>query len=139
MKKILALTLALILCLGLLAGCAGDDKPANGTEAADGGKAKAKITVIDKDNKEFPYDSEFTDVVSLREALFEAKLITEEQYGAMFVENIDGHVADVINDGCTWMIQDKDKKDLSSSMDEVKVHDGDVLYLQYYVVPNFDD
>ena len=85
------------------------------------------------------YDIEFTDGVSLREALFEAKLITEEQYGAMFVENIDGHVADVINDGCTWMIQDKDKKDLSSSMDEVKVHDGDVLYLQYYVVPNFDD
>lgn len=138
MKKILALTLALILCLGLLAGCANEDKPAGGTEAA-GGKAKAKITVIDKDNKEFPYDIEVTDGVSLREALFEAKLITEEQYGAMFIENIDGHVADVLNDGCTWMIQDKDKKDLSASMDEVQVHDGDVLYLQYYVVPNFDD
>ena len=133
MKKILALSLVLILCLGLLAGCAGNDTPAGGD------KAKVKITVIDKDNKEFPYDIEVTDGVSIREALFEAKLITEEQYGAMFVENIDGHVADVINDGCTWMIQDKDKKDLSSSMDEFKVHDGDVLYLQYYVVPNFDD
>lgn len=133
MKKILALTLTLILCLGLLVGCANEDKPAGGE------KAKVKITVIDKDNKEFPYDIEVTDGVSMREALFEAKLITEEQYGAMFVENIDGHVADVTNDGCTWMIQDKDKKDLSASMDEVKVHDGDIFYLQYYVVPNFDD
>ena len=85
------------------------------------------------------YDIEVTDGVSMREALFEGKLITEEQYGAMFIENIDGHVADVENDGCTWMIQDKDKKDISSSMDEVKVHDGEAFYLQYYVVPNFDD
>jgi hypothetical protein len=77
----------------------------------------------------------------MRKALLDNKLITEEEAGGMFIETIDGHTANVEEDGCTWLIKDKAGKDLGNgmNMDEIKLHAGDELTLQYFVVPNFDD
>ncbi len=133
MKKIRFAALILVLCLSLtlLAGCAGT--------ASDSEKASATLILIDKDEKEYSYDIEFTDGATLREALFEAGLITEEDYGAYFIENIDGHIADVENDGCTWLPLDADRNQIvGKSFDDITLTNGDTLYLQYYVVPDFD-
>lgn len=136
MKKTFVLSLIVALVLGLLVACGATE---NGGTDNGGDKATVKLTVIDKDEAEFPYEISVTDGTTMREALFEGGLISEEQHGAMFIEDIDGHIADVEEDGCTWMIQDKDGNDLGSSMDEVTVHDGDEFILLYYVVPFFDD
>ena len=130
MKKIFALSLALILCLGLLVGCAKD--------AGSGEKATAKLILVDKDEKQYTYDLEITDGMTLREALWKNKLISEEEYGAMFVQNIDGHVANVQEDGCTWMPQDTSRKQIMGTFDEITLKSGETIYLQYYVVPDFD-
>lgn len=131
MKKLLALVLVLALSLCVLAGCSKD-------EGEDGGKIDMKIVLIDKDDKQYTYDLHVTDGATLRDALYEAKLITEETYYAMFVENIDGHVADVLNDGCTWLPQDENGQQIMGTFDEITVSAGQTITLQYYVVPMMD-
>ena len=134
MEKNRIVSLILVLCLGLtlLAGC-------GSKKTSDGDKATATLILIDQDEKEYTYTMEITDGATLREALFEAGLITEEEFGAFFVQNIDGHIADVENDGCTWLPMDADKNALSGkSSDDITLKNGDTLYLQYYVVPDFD-
>lgn len=130
MKKIIALALVCILCLSLFAACSSD----NGSSD----KAKATIILVDKDEKEYKYEIEFTDGSSLRDALHEAKLIDDDEYSAMFIQNIDGHVASVEDDGCTWMPQDANRKQIMGTFDEITVKSGDTIYLQYYIVPDFD-
>jgi len=130
MKKIIALALVCVLCLSLLVACSSD----NGS----GEKAKATIILVDKDEKEYKYEIEFTDGSSLRDALHEAGLIDDDEYSAMFIQNIDGHVANVEEDGCTWMPQDTERKQIMGTFDEITVKAGDTIYLQYYVVPDFD-
>ena len=135
MKKILTVMLALTLCALMLAlvGCA-----SNGGN--NGEKSAGKIILIDKDGTEYPYDVKFDDGMSLRAILSENGLITEEQAAAMFIENIDGHIADVANDGCTWQPFDANKNMIAGkSYDEITMKNGDTIYLQYFVVPNFDD
>lgn len=131
MKKILIAFLVLVSCMSLLvlSGC--------GSKSS-GEQVTAKLTIIDKDETEYSYDITFTDGATLREALFEAGLITEEEHGAMFVENIDGHIANVAEDGCTWLPLDANKEQISGSFDDITIHGGDTIYLQYYVVPDFD-
>lgn len=92
MEKNRIVSLILVLCLGLtlLAGC-------GSKKTSDGDKATATLILIDQDEKEYTYTMEITDGATLREALFEAGLITEEEFGAFFVQNIDGHIADVDN------------------------------------------
>lgn len=132
MKKILTaiLVLASLLSVLSLTACGGN----SGT----GEKVSVKFILVDKDDKEYTYDVNVTDGATLRDALYEAKLIDEDQLSAMFVETIDGHTADVMNDGCTWMPQDANRQQLTGSFDDITVHGGDTIYLQYYVVPNFD-
>lgn len=132
MKKILVAFLVLVSCMSLLALCS------CGNRSSGEQQVTAKLILIDKDETEYSYDIAFTDGISLREALFEADLISEEEYGAMFVENIDGHIANVEEDGCTWLPLDADKEQISGSFDDITLHNGDTIYLQYYVVPNFD-
>lgn|GEM_PF-4720654 len=56
----------------------------------------------------------------------------------MFVENIDGHIADMEEDGYTWLPMDANKEQISGSFDDIMLHGGDTIYLQRYVVPYFD-
>ncbi len=132
MKKITAPALVLALSLCVLAGCSKKDG------GSDGDKIDMKLILIDKDEQQYTYDLPVTDGATLREALYEAKLISEETYYNMFVENIDGHVADVLNDGCTWLPQDEDGNQIMGSFDEITVSAGQTITLVYYVVPNFD-
>lgn len=130
MKKIIALALVCILCLSLFAACSSD----NGSSD----KAKATIILVDKDEKEYKYEIEFTDGSSLRDALHEAGLIDDDEYSAMFIQNIDGHIANTLEDGVTWMPQDTSRKQIMGTFDEITVKSGDTIYLQYYIVPDFD-
>lgn len=130
MKKLISLTLVLILCVCTAAGC--------GNKSGSGEAASATLILVDQDEKEYTYELNFEDGSSLREALWQSKLISEEEYGAMFIENIDGHIADVEEDGCTWIPQDTDRKQIMGTFDEITVKNGDTIYLQYYIVPDFD-
>ena len=103
-----------------------------------GEKVEATIILIDKDSKEYTYNIKFTDGASLRDALYEAELIDEDEYSAMFVSNIDGHIANAIEDGVTWMPQDTNRKQIMGTFDDITIHAGDTIYLQYYIVPDFD-
>lgn len=131
-RKLTALVLAMALVLGLLAGC-GD----SGSSSNDG-KIDCKIILVLEDGTEVPYDLHVTDGATLRDALYEAELISEETYYAMFVDNIDGHIADAINEGVTWMPTDTDGNQITGSFDEITVSDGQTIKLVYYVVPDFD-
>lgn len=135
MKKMLTKALLLLCCLSLLLslGCATD----NGNQSS-GEKAKAKIILVLEDGTELPYDIEFTAGSTLRMALYEGGLIEEDQTAAMFVETIDGHTADVMNDGCTWLPCDENGEQIMGSFDEIIVEDGQTIYLQYFVVPYMD-
>ena len=147
-RKIAVLVLALALALGVLAGCgssgSGDssNNPANNTasdsNSSTGEKINAQIILVDKDEAEYSYDINVTDGATLREALYEAELITKDTYEAMFVEDIDGHVASVLVDGVTWLPCDADGNQLGGLFDDITVKDGDVIKLVYYVVPEMD-
>lgn len=126
-----ALIFIFALTLIMLAGC--DSK------SGSGGKADVKFVLILEDETEVEYKVTVTDGSTLRDALFEAKLISEETYSAMFVDNIDGHIADAINDGVTWMPCDENGEQISGSFDEITVSDGETIKLVYTVVPNFED
>ena len=128
MKKTIALALVCILCLSLLVACS----------SGSGEKVKATIILVDKDEKEYKYEIEFTDGSSLRDALHEAKLIDDDEYSAMFVSNIDGHIANALEDGVTWMPQDANRKQITGTFDDITVKAGDTIYLQYYIVPDYD-
>lgn len=134
MKKFLTTALALVCCLLVLAGCSNGGNGGN----EGGEKAKAHIVLVLEDKTELPYDIEFTAGSNLRMALFEGGLIEEDQTAAMFVETIDGHTADVLNDGCTWLPCDENGQQIMGSFDEIIVEDGQTIYLQYYVVPDMD-
>lgn len=126
------MVLALVLSLGVLAGCGGDGGK------TDGGKIDTKIILVLEDSSEIPYDISVTGGATLRDALFEAELISEETYYAMYVDNIDGHIADAINDGVTWMPCDADGNQIMGTFDDITVEDGGTIKLVYYVVPDFD-
>lgn len=139
--KVLVLMLALVLTLGMMTACSGDNG-GNGD-----GKASAKVILVLEDGSEVPYDIEVTEGVSLREGLYEAGLIDDENHVGMFVTTIDGHTADALTDGVTWLPTDKDGNELEDEIDVeamcmldfIAVNDGDEIYLQYYTVPNFED
>lgn len=134
-----ALFLALALSLSILAGC-GD-----GGKQQDSGKIDTTVILVLEDGSEVKYDLHVTAGSTLRDALYEAELISEETYYAMFVDNIDGHIADVMNDGVTWLPCDMDGNqipvtgDVISAFDSYILEDGGSVKLVYYVVPNFDD
>lgn len=129
----LSIALGLLCCLTLImsVGCSSAD-------AGNSEKVTAKIILVLEDGTEVPYDIEFTDGATLRMALYEGGLIEEDQTAAMFVENIDGHIADVMNDGCTWLPCDENGEQITGSFDEITVKGGQTIYLQYYVVPYMD-
>ncbi len=132
MKKILTIFLALTMVIGSLVGCSGGDKSSSDS------KAKVSIVLVLEDQTEKNYEIECTEGTSLREALYEGGLITEETYGAMFVDTIDGNTADTINDGVTWMPTDSDGKQIMGTYDEITVTDGQTIRLVYTVVPDMD-
>ena len=137
--KLATLILALALSLSLLSAC-GD----SGSKA-DGGKIDTTVILVLEDGSEQKYDLNVSSGLTIREALYEAELITDDDLYAMFVENIDGHIADTMNDGVTWLPCDMDGNqlpvsgDVISAFDSYILEDGGSIKLVYYVVPSFDD
>ncbi len=129
MKKTLSVMLVLVLCLSMLIAC--------GAKTSDE-KISAKIILIDKDDAQYEYDIKCDNGATLRDALHENGLIDEDEYSAMFVQNIDGHIANVLEDGCTWMPQDENGKQIMGTFDDITLSAGQTIILQYYIVPDFD-
>lgn len=140
--KLTALVLALTLCLGLLSACGDSGKDDGGSE---GGKINTTVILVLEDESEVKYDINVSAGLTVREALYEAGLISEDTLYAMFVDNIDGHIADAINDGVTWMPCDMDGSQLPvtgeamSAFDSYILKDGGSIKIVFTVVPNFDD
>ena len=144
--KITALILVLGVGITMLVGCTAGKNPENEGEPS-GEKVSAKIVLVLEDKTEVPYDINVSSGLTLREALHEAGLISDEERYALFVSDIDGHVADAINDGVTWLPCDADGNTLQgdieteavTTFDTIVVDEGETIYLVYYVVPNFED
>ncbi len=132
--KITVLLLALVMALGLFIGCTPAEDNGNGDS---GEKAKLTVILVLEDKKEEKYDIEFTPGKNLREALYEGKLIEEDQLAAMFLVTIKGHSADFM-EGLTWMICDEKGEQIMGFIDEIFPTDGQTIKLVYTVVPNFD-
>lgn len=130
-KKVMAVAMIVVMSLSMvvLTGCGG---------GSDDGKCKAKLTLVLEDKSTVDYDLSFTEGASLRAALFESELISEETNGAMFVEDIDGHIANVEEDGCTWLPKDDDGKQIMGTFDDITLEDGQHITLEYFKVPDMD-
>ena len=136
MKKFIAIALSLVIAVLAFAGCSANGKSTDQPQDTDG-KIDAKIILVLEDKSEVPYDIHVTDGVSVREALFEAKLISEETQTAFFVEDIDGHIAKA-EDGVLWSVCDENGEMLGA-IDDVTVSAGKTIKMIYTVAPNYDD
>lgn len=130
--RFLSLVLIALLFSVMLIGCGNKDQ-------SSGGKVDVTFVLVLEDQTETEYNVSVTDGSTLRDALYEAELISEETYYDMFVSDIDGHIADAINDGVTWMPCDEKGEQIMGTFDEITVSAGDTIYLVYTVVPNFED
>ncbi len=131
MKRIAALLLMLVMVLGLFAGCS--EKPKDDAS----GKAKLTVILVLEDKTEEKHEIQFTAGKNLREALHEGGLIEEDQLAAMFLVTINGHSADFM-EGLTWMIKDDKGEQIMGFVDEIFPEDGQTIYMEYTVVPDFD-
>lgn len=139
-KRILAFVLIAVAAICVLAGCGNSQAESSEEKTkADDGKVNVKLVLVLEDKTEIPYDVRVTEGTTLREALYEAGLISEDTLSAMFVDNIDGHIADAINDGVTWMPADENGEQISGTFDEITVSADQTIQLIYTVVPNFED
>jgi hypothetical protein len=102
------------------------------------GQISATIILVLEDETQVEYPITVTKDSTLRDALYEAQLISDDDYYDLFVQNIDGHVANVYEDGCTWLPQDTEGNQIMGSFDEIIVEDNETIYLVYYLVPDMD-
>lgn len=149
-NRLFALMLALAFMLSMLTGCGSAKTDTSvkadasaaasdaGTATADEGKISSTIILVLEDESEVEYNISYTEGASLRDALFEAGLISEETFYAMFVEDIDGHVANVAEDGCTWVPYDTDGNQIMSVFEEIFPEADQTIRLVYTVVPDMD-
>jgi hypothetical protein len=154
--------LALTLLLCLLTGCSSTDTEGGSSNASGatstsqgddstsptdssapaqtptGDQISATIILVLEDETQVEYPITVTKDSTLRDALYEAQLISDDDYYDLFVQNIDGHVANVYEDGCTWLPQDTEGNQIMGSFDEIIVEDNETIYLVYYLVPDMD-
>lgn len=139
--KIFSLLLALVLAIGMFAGCAGNKEPssqqssavsANEPSSQQGSDVSAAVTnitvkVVHKDGseKEFPIAAQGE---TLREALEQEKLVEgeESEYG-LFVKTVDGETVDDGNQ--EWWCLTKGGETVNTGVDGVKIAEGDVYEL----------
>jgi hypothetical protein len=154
--------LALTLLLCLLTGCSSTDTEGGSSNASGatstsqgddstsptdssapaqtptGDQISATIILVLEDETQVEYPITVTKDSTLRDALYEAQLISDDDYYDLYVQNIDGHVANVYEDGCTWLPQDTEGNQIMGSFDEIIVEDNETIYLVYYLVPDMD-
>lgn len=118
-------------------GAAEESKAEESEEAPAGDKMTVNMTLVLEDKTEIPYELKVTKDSNLKDALLEAGLIDEEQYVALFVSNIDGHVADFM-EGVTWVVTDENGEQIMGLFDEIILSDGQNIKLVYTIVPDAD-
>ena len=89
------------------------------------------VTVVYKDKSEKVFDIE-TDAKFLGEAMFQKKLITEEEFKSGFYTVIDGVKADYSVDKSWWCIT-KSGKMTTVGMNEQPIADGDSFEITYTI------
>lgn len=143
--KTLSVILIAIISLSLLSGCGAKEtstpaktKDTVKTETPAEKKVDFTMILVKKDGTSKEYKIAAKKGSTMREALYESKLISEEESYAQFVQVIDGEKADVANDGCLWNICDENGNPLNKNMDDCIVSDGATYKLVYTVVPNAD-
>lgn len=134
-RSLLILLVLVVAMLTMLVACGSKDDSQKDSAKE---KISAKIILVLEDGTEESHDITVSSGISLREALKEADLIDETNYGAMFVETIAAHSAKM-EDGVIWMICDEKKNQIEGLIDDITVKDGQTIYFQYTVAPNFDD
>lgn len=136
--RFISMAMALVLLLCLLTGCGGGETSSE--------QISATIILVLEDGTEISHDITVAGGQTIRQALYEAGLIDDENNTSMFVNTIDGYTADAMNDGVTWLPCDEDGNQLTGgatdvvcTLDAYTVEDGETIKLVYYVVPNYDD
>lgn len=95
------------------------------------GEKQITVTVVDSDKKEKTHKID-TDAEYLGEALYEEKLVNEEEYKSGFYTEIDGEKADYDKDKAFWWIK-RNGEDASVGANELPVADGDEFEITYTV------
>lgn len=95
------------------------------------GAKQITVTVVDSAKKEKTHKID-TDAEYLGEALYEERLVTEEEYKSGFYTEIDGEKADYNKDKAFWWIK-RNGEDASVGANELPVADGDKFEITYTV------
>lgn len=99
-------------------------------ETSDGAKnVTVEIVYADKTEKEYDIS---TDAEYLADALYEKKLITDEEYKTGFYTVIDGVTADYNADKAWWCVT-KGGQMIEVGMNEQPIADGDAFEITYTV------
>jgi DNA-dependent RNA polymerase auxiliary subunit epsilon len=131
--KIFTLVLAALLALSLLSGCGNSTAKDNGSKAADEKQIKATLTVVYEDKTTKDYELTAKPGETLGDAIYAAKLISQQEYNDGYVTEIDGTIADYNKEQAWWCLQDKDGKQLSVGIKDTKLSDGDVYKFVYTI------
>ncbi len=132
-KKLISILLITLLALVTMTGCSSSDD-----EETTSGMINVTIIQVLEDETEETNEITVTEGSTLREALYEAGMIEEDELASYFVTTINGHSADALNDGVTWLVTDENDEQIEGTFDEIFPTDGQTIKLVYYVVPNFD-
>lgn len=124
------LIIGLAVCLAVVIAAVGIVLATAKPETQNGAKEiTVEIVYSDKTDKVLDID---TDAEFLAEALFEEKLITEEEYKSGFYTVIDGQKADY-NENQSWWCVTKDGEMTSVGMNELPIADGDKFEITYTI------
>lgn len=129
--KLLALFLTVLMALSFISGCGDSAAKNNENEAADGKTIKATLTLVleDKTTKDYELTAKPGD--TLGDAMYAAKLISQQELNEGYVTEIDGIIADYNKEQAWWCLQDKDGNQLNVGIKDVKLSDGDVYKFVY--------
>lgn len=129
--KLLALFLTVLMALSFISGCGDSAAKDNENGAADSKTIKATLTLVleDKTTKDYELTAKPGD--TLGDAMYAAKLISQQELNEGYVTEIDGIIADYNKEQAWWCLQDKDGNQLNVGIKDVKLSDGDVYKFVY--------
>ena len=125
-KLIISLSVVLVVIIGVMAALLILNRP----QVQEGSKEIA-VTVIHKDETQRKIDIS-TDAEFLGDALFEKKLVTQEEYETGFYTIVDGEKADYNVDASFWWLK-VNGKDATTGANEIAISDGDEIEFKYTV------
>lgn len=131
--KMLALVLTVLLSLSFISGCGNSPVKDKENGAATENTIKATLTLVLEDNTTKDYELTAKPGETLGDAMYAAKLISQQELSDGYVTEIDGIIADYNKEQAWWCLQDKDGNQLSVGINDVKLSDGDVYKFVYTI------